>query len=175
MKRILFLGLLLFATSGLAAVEFSKEQIKNIAKAYEYGKTVVADDGMTFEVMMAGILYAESSGGINTADKLFDSIGAFQIRPLVAKELIEEHLPQYHWLLKNDGKLLNMLLNDFDFSLELAGVHIKVYYNEALQRGKHNPWVRTLSRYNGGWNNKTYINRVLRKIWILRKYGVIEK
>lgn len=79
----------------------------------------------------------------------------------------KEYLPDYKHLLKDDKALKYAMLNDYYFNLELAGLHILKYYNEALERNFTSPWVRTVSRYNGGWNNITYVNNIIRKIAII--------
>jgi len=173
MKFLIFY-IALSLTSLLAKPCFTKSQIENFQKAYNYGKNIKAKDGTTFEYALTGILYQESSGGSNNVDRRFDSIGPFQIRPCVAEELIKYNIPTLHYLLDNREELLNLLLNDFDFNLLLAGQHLRIYYNIALNRGMYKPWVKTVSRYNGGWHNYTYANKISNKINQLKRYKIIK-
>ena len=178
LKKFLWASLLI-AVSSNASCELLKIQMQNLSKAFSYGKNIKASDGMTFEYALSSILLAESSGGINVVDKTYDSLGAFQIRPHVAELLIEEFTPHYHDLLKpkNRKKLLDKLLNDFNFSMELAAHHLLKHYEEALQRNMKNPWKRTISRYNGGWDNTAYlekIDKIKNFIYRLKKRGAIK-
>lgn len=75
-----------------------------------------------------------------------------------------------------DIDLINKLLNDYKFSALIAGYYIKLCYMEAKRKGYSHPFRRAISRYNGGWYNKKYIQKFRRNIKIIksliRKYNV---
>ena len=129
---------------------------------------------MTFQNTLAGIVLRESSAGKNVADPLHDSIGVFQIRPVVAEKIIRDRLPQFKHLLLNKKKLLKKLLTNVDFSLIIAGEHILMHYEEAKRRGMWNPWYKTVSRYNGGWFNTRYVKAVTKDISFLLRNNIIK-
>ena len=57
-----------------------------------------------------------------------------------------------------------MLLTNTEFSILIAGRYLKRNYEYALKKGKWNPYYKTISRYNGGWNNTTYYKRVMKRM-----------
>lgn len=174
MKLITAVAINVYATLSLNALSLSKEQIENISIAYQVGKTMrINGDAITFENTLAGIILAESSGGIDTVDKLYDSIGPFQIRPATAERVIRERLPQFQYMLKDRKVLLMKLLNNTRFSAIIAGNYLIMCYEEAQKRKMWNPWYKAVSRYNGGWSNNTYVRKVSRKIKLLKNEGII--
>lgn len=93
------------------------------------------------------------------------SIGAFQIKLSTAQEVIERmKLKQYYYLLSNEQLLVSKLLTDTNFSATIAVNFLKMQYISALANGHVNPSHRAISRYNGGNENTTYINIILKKV-----------
>lgn len=157
-------------------------QIKNINIAKNIGSKVKAKDGTTFEKALCGILLQESSAGLEIIgdstkngklQSLYkSSLGAFQIQVKTAKLVIQKdpYMNRYFkGLLTNDKRLVNMLFTNVQFSALIAAEYLKMTYNEALKRGFKHPWRKAISRYNGGWNNTKYINRVLKRIRFLKR------
>lgn len=93
------------------------------------------------------------------------SLGAFQIKMTTAQRVIRERkLIKYDFLLLNDKQLINSLLNDVEFSAEIAVNYLIMNYEVAKKRGHERPWRYAVSKYNGGSNNIRYINKISDKI-----------
>lgn len=81
-----------------------------------------------------------------------------------AKTMLAKHSKKYSEYLpevRRDNRLMNKLLTDVGFSTEVALVHLTHFYKVAKRNNSRDPHFRTVSRYNGGWSNKTYYNRVV--------------
>ena len=63
-----------------------------------------------------------------------------------------------------DRMLINKLLTDLKFNSEIAGHYLLSMYELALRKGFKNPYRKAIGRYNGGWNNKVYFPKVIKKI-----------
>lgn len=93
------------------------------------------------------------------------SLGPFQIKVSTAQEVIERmELKQYYSLLANEQKLVSKLLTDTTFGATIAVNFLKMQYINANNAGHSKPELRAISRYNGGNNNTTYINIILKKV-----------
>ena len=68
-----------------------------------------------------------------------------------------------------DTLLIDKLLVDFNFGAEIAVNYLKMMYNEALSRKMSNPYKKAIGRYNGGWNNMNYYNKVRNRILTIIK------
>jgi len=75
---------------------------------------------------------------------------------------------------KKDLELAQLLLSDIEFNVSVGALYLIQNYEIALRRHYSNPWFRAISRYNGGWKNKTYYKRVLKnmKIWKKIKHQI---
>lgn len=76
----------------------------------------------------------------------------------------KKHLDVHHKLMSKahkDTKLINKLFTDYKFGAEIAGHYLKDMYEEAIDRGFNNRYKRSVGRYNGGWNNMNYANKVV--------------
>lgn len=158
----------------------SDYQYYNLKKAYNVAKLVKCQDGMTFENAIAGIMLQESSAGKELIGDKYkngklkpiyeSSLGMMQIKLSTAKEIISKSKylnSNFKHLLKNDKRLVNMLLTSSEFSALLASYYLKTYYEIAKKKGFSNPYFRAISRYNGGWNNSRYYNKVKKRIkWL---------
>lgn len=176
MKTILFL---LMAVSLFA---LSPEQVENIKLAYKIGNLIKAKDGETFGYALSGIMLRESSAGKylvgddrykNGKKKpLVDSsLGAMQIR-LETARYVASKVDILAWLQEiSDTHLMNMLKNNKELSLLVAGQYLKINYERALDRKdfKSNPYYRAISKYNGGWNNKKYYNLIKKDIQKIKR------
>lgn len=169
MKRILITFLLLVNV----AHALSEDQIQNLQVAYSMGKLVKAKDGVTFEKTMAAIMMVESSAGVNIIgdDRNKDgskkpliksSLGPMQMK-ISTVRFISKITPSLQWVNTLNNKTITIqILNNPRLACLLAGYYIQMNYNNALTRKMSNPYFRTVSRYNGGWHNKTYYNKVIK-------------
>ena len=96
-------------------------------------------------------------------------IDAKKLKRIVIKDFKEaeikyrEHKIQYEILLgkaNKDTKLINMLLTNYRFGLEVGGHYLMWMYEIALNKGFSDAYWRAIGRYNGGWNNIEYQNKV---------------
>jgi hypothetical protein len=71
--------------------------------------------------------------------------------------------------IKKDDIVIDKLLYDEEFSIEISLHYLILNYNVALKRKYYNPWFKSISRYNGGWKNTKYYKRVLKKMKIVRR------
>lgn len=93
------------------------------------------------------------------------SLGPFQVRVNTAKYVIQEmKLSQYAHLLKSDTAIIDRLLKDPEFGATMAAGYLKINYKEAEQAGVKDPWWRSVSRYNGGNHNTTYVRHITNKM-----------
>jgi hypothetical protein len=70
---------------------------------------------------------------------------------------------------RKDTKLINKLFTDVRFGAEIAGHYLLSHYNHVLKKGWSRPYKRAVGRYNGGWNNMEYANRVLKRMKTVKK------
>jgi len=76
-----------------------------------------------------------------------------------------------------DTRLINKLLTNHKFGAELAGYYLLSMYENALKKGWSKPYKRSVGRYNGGWDNWIYSNKVLKRMKIINnliKKGIID-
>jgi len=170
--------MLLLLTISLFAM--SREQISVLQTAYSMGKMIKAKNGTSFENTLAAIALTESSAGVDivgddrtkTGEKklLVDSsLGCMQIRISTAKELAKKY-KIISWLSNySDEELGFKLMSSNQLSAMIAGLHIAHYYDVALSRKWKRPWFKTISRYNGGWNNTYYFNKVKKNMKIIKR------
>lgn len=157
------------------------EQESNLKVAYEVGKTIVADDGTTFEHALATIMMNETSGGIFLIGDKYNkgklkkidkcSLGPFQVKLSTAKYLIRTYprLKQYKRYLNNDKELINILLTETEKSAEIAGMYLLDRYQTAKRRNMSQPYWRAISAYNGGWNNTKYKRKFRHNLKFVKK------
>lgn len=88
------------------------------------------------------------------------SLGKFQVKLSTAKDMIRqyEHLAKYRRYLRDDAKLINVLLLYDKRSALIAGTYLLNRYELAQRKGLSKPYWRAISAYNGGWNNTKYKN-----------------
>lgn len=65
---------------------------------------------------------------------------------------------------EKDIQLMDKLLNDHKFGAELAGYYLVFLYDDMLNKGWSQPYLRSIGRYNGGLYNWDYANKVMYKI-----------
>ena len=156
----LFLLLIPFLAFGV-----TNKQIENLQLAYKIGKITKAKDGMTFENTLAGIMLTESSArNHRVGDKekylVNCSLGIMQVRVQTAR-YVAKRVQMLSWVDSLSNKrIAHLLLHNAEFSCMIASQYLKLNYNLALKKGYKNPLYRAISRYNGGWNNTEYYERV---------------
>jgi len=67
-----------------------------------------------------------------------------------------------------DIRIMNLLLTDPNFYVTVSVLKLIDSYNTALKKKMWNPYFKAISRYNGGWTNKRYYQRVMKKMRIVR-------
>lgn len=85
---------------------------------------------------------------------------------------------KYEGYVNKDQALINLLLTDVEASTYFAFYYLKMNYETAKRDGMSNPFFRSVSRYNGGWNNTPYYKRVmknLKEVRRLKKLGLIKR
>jgi len=156
----------LFITKAYA---LSKEQLTNLQIAYSIGKITKGKDGMTFEKAMASMMLTESSAGVNNKGDDGASLGPMQMQLATIRDM-QKRIKELSWLSAlSDKQIKEKLINSTQFSCILAGFYIRHNYNYAVKQKMWNPYFKSISRYNGGWNNKEYYGRVMKNMKIINK------
>jgi len=88
----------------------------------------------------------------------------WQSRYWKAKQKFKKYFKAY----RKDLHIAEMLLADIKFNVKIAVHYLILNYEIAKQRGYWNPWMKSISRYNGGWHNKKYTKKVLSKMRPIR-------
>jgi hypothetical protein len=66
---------------------------------------------------------------------------------------------------KKDTILINNLMYNFKFSAFISGYYFKMCYDEAYRKfGTEQAYWRAVGRYNGGWSNKTYYKKIIKRM-----------
>jgi hypothetical protein len=158
----------------------TNDQIHNLQVAYSIGKITRANDGMSFEKTLSSIVLRESSARNNQIgdDRFNDrskkptiesSLGLAQVKVSTAKEVARK-VKSLNWVnLLSDEMIAGFLLKNNQFNVLIAAHYIRMNYNRALKRRMWNPLFKTISRYNGGWNNKIYYHKVMEDMKVIEK------
>jgi len=153
----------------------STSQLSNLQIAYSIGKITRANDGMSFEKTLASIMLRESSavsgkiGDDRNRDgskrtKVNSSLGDMQVRVLTTREVAKKVKSLYWVNTMSDEGIANLLLENTQFNLLVSAHYVRLYYNVALKKGLSKPLYRAISRYNGGWNNIDYYEKVMKNM-----------
>lgn len=148
------------------SLKLTEQDLQNLQHIQEIALQYPTDDNTTFEHTLLAIFLTETELGkaptkqMNQKPGHNRSVGYFQIKPKSAKEIIiKQNLTQYQNLTIQQIK--QKLITDFDFQIIIATNHLVYHYNRALQEFTHlNPTRAAISKYNGGWHNPHYIDRV---------------
>ena len=148
------------------SLKLTEQDLINLQKIQQIALQYPTDDNTTFEHTLLAIFLTETELGkaptkqMNQKPGHNRSVGYFQIKPKSAKEIIiKQNLTQYQNLTLQQIK--QKLITDFDFQIIIATNHLVYHYNRALQEFTHlNPTRAAISKYNGGWHNPNYIDRV---------------
>lgn len=89
------------------------------------------------------------------------------------KEFLYHHgfYKKYKKQARQDTMLINNLMNNPPFGALIAGHYLLNVYEQALSKGwtgKEAYW-RAVGRYNGGWRNKRYFNKVMKRMKTTKK------
>ena len=148
------------------SLKLTEQDLINLQRIQHIALQYPTDDNTTFEHTLLAIFLTETELGKAPTKKMNQkpghnrSVGYFQIKPKSAKEIIiKQNLTQYQNLTLQQIK--QKLMTDFDFQITIATNHLVYHYNRALQEFTHlNPTRAAISKYNGGWHNPHYIDRV---------------
>ncbi len=84
------------------------------------------------------------------------SLGGFQIKLDTAKKVIK-HYNMKKYMNLSDTDLINKLLVNIKFSANIAIRYLIMCKNSAIRKKLSDPYLKSISRYNGGWKNMKYI------------------
>jgi len=68
-----------------------------------------------------------------------------------------------------DLELAQILLSDIKFNIKIATFYLIYNYENAIKKGYKNPWFVAISKYNGGYYNRRYYNKIIKNMKIIRK------
>jgi hypothetical protein len=160
MKRFF---VLLFMLSTLLQAEISQEQIAMLQTIRDVARTIPDKHGETYENTLSAICLTESSAGINVigdfkkgTDITKASLGPMQIQVSTVRH-VARNVKSLRWLnQKSDKQIANLLLTDLKLSAAIAAHYI------VLLKNRRNDYMKTISGYNGGMENWTYVIKVMR-------------
>jgi len=84
------------------------------------------------------------------------SLGGFQIKLSTARKVIK-HYDMQEYAKLSDTDLINKLLVDIRFSANIAIRYLIMCREEANKKNLAYPYLKSVSRYNGGWKNIKYL------------------
>ncbi|NQU32897.1 MAG: transglycosylase SLT domain-containing protein [Bacteroidetes bacterium] len=168
MKRFIIVLVICISTAAFAQENFSPAQqyIKTVAKTVGESMCIKNETyNMCFGKTLQAIAWQESSFGKHNIGDDGTSFGPFQIKLSTARRIIRHFKMKFFYsLLKNKKKLKSKLLFDPWFSARIAARYIKMNYSYGLRTDHWDPWVLTVSRYNGGNFNQKYLDKIVQKI-----------
>ena len=62
-----------------------------------------------------------------------------------------------------------MLLTNYKFGVEIGGYYLRWMYEIALDKGYSDAYWRAIGRYNGGWNNREYQEKVRNRMQLVNE------
>jgi len=65
-------------------------------------------------------------------------------------------------IFENNTALIMLLLTNVNFNIKVAACSLVSNYEIAKKRRMWNPYIKAISRHNGGWFNYRYVNHVTR-------------
>jgi len=69
---------------------------------------------------------------------------------------------KYKDVIENNTALIMLLLTNVNFNIKVAACSLVSNYEIAKKRRMWNPYIKAISRHNGGWFNYRYVNHVTR-------------
>jgi len=91
---------------------------------------------------------------------------------------VKAKLKRYKKYILQADIIINKLLNNVKFSVAISSEYLIYNYEIAKHNKMYKPYLKAISRYNGGWMNYKYIHRVMKNLRYVRKLirkGVIQK
>jgi len=88
------------------------------------------------------------------------------------KEFLYHHSlwAKYKKQARQDTMLINNLMYNFEFSATIAGHYLLSVYEQASHKfGKDRAYWKAVGRYNGGWNNKTYHTKIMKRMKTVKR------
>ena len=165
----LLIFMIFIITSSLNAVNLTNKQIETLKLVKEVALNFRDNSGETFENTAMSICLTETSAGLykigdtHMGRNLINaSLGIMQVRVqtarFIAKKLNIKKIKEM-----SDVELAHKLLNDDRFNVEVAVRYIVWLSNRTKS------YFKTISRYNGGNNNKVYVKRVMSRLRYIKK------
>ncbi|MDD4855109.1 MAG: transglycosylase SLT domain-containing protein [Sulfuricurvum sp.] len=164
MKFLSFL--VLFVCASLAdntSNQMSPKQLNVLQTVRDVAKSIPDKHGKTYENTLSAICITESSAGKNTIGDFHNkksitkaSLGPMQVRVSTARH-VSQNIKNLSWLNKlSDIQLAARLLGDTRLSAKVAAYYVVLLHNQ-----RNSPF-NAVSGYNGGMNNPTYYNKVMK-------------
>ena len=143
-------------------------------KHYIYFKKYLHRNPFAYKVYSRYLLYIKYYADILRRYKHKYDRRSIRVKKWAKRELkyYRRKMKSYAKYYKVDMELAEQLLINIDFNIDVAGHYLMYNYNTALKRHMYNPYFKAISRYNGGWYNKTYYKRVMRH---MREWANIKK
>jgi hypothetical protein len=163
---IILLTLCVFANN--TSNQISPKQLHVLQTVRDIAKSIPDKHGTTYENTISAICLTESDAGDNLVGDYHHkksitkaSLGAMQIRVQTARH-VSQYIPKLSWISKlSDIQIAARLLGDVRLSAKVA-----TYYVVLLHEQRSNSF-HAVSGYNGGMNNYTYYNRVVKNMAIV--------
>lgn len=166
-KYFLIIMTTVFSTVSFAEKDFSKEQIKNLQKAYNYGKNnplKFKGTDLNYGYILAAIMWQESSAGINCGAGRH-AVGPYQNLVTTVQSRMKQQ-----GITKSRSQISNELLNH---SASAKWSRIELEYWLYTHKGNIG---KALASYNAGWKyhkGMRYSKSVLNKANYLKKHKVL--
>lgn len=163
---IILLTLCVFANN--TSNQMSSKQLSVLQTVRDIAKSIPDKHGTTYENTISAICLTESDAGDNLVGDYHHkksitkaSLGAMQIRVQTARH-VSQYVKKLNWISKlSDIQIAARLLGDVRLSAKVA-----TYYVVLLHEQRSNSF-HAVSGYNGGMNNYTYYNRVVKNMAVV--------
>lgn len=168
MKKLILLICVLLFSAPTWAYNFSDTQIKNMSKAYQYGKKKLPTQrygNLDHGYIMAAILWQESSAGINCG-KNGHAVGPFQNYIPTVKSRMKQN-----GVTKSNSQIASEL-SSFNNSAHWANVELDYWLT--VHKGNIN---KAIASYNAGWQiqkGQGYSRSVIQKANYLKSNNILK-
>ena len=167
LRLILASLVLLISNNALALERLSQEQIKNLQKAYNYGKSkpFKVNGRLDSGYIMAAIMWQESSAGINCGNSS-NVVGPYQNLVTTVKSRMHQD-----GIKKSRSQIARELVNH-NTSAHWANIEIKSWLD--VHKGDIS---KALASYNAGWKvhkGAGYSRSVLRRANYLKDNNILK-
>ena len=89
---------------------------------------------------------------------------------ILASKNYNKHIKIHNSLMekaRKDTKLIDKLFTDVIFGATIAGHYLKLQYDYAILKDLSSPYKKAIGKYNGGWNNMEYANKVIERMKVI--------